>query len=76
MRRCVGLALVLLAAMPAAAQAHAIVRQAAGHIRYESPDATSLNTLTVELVGGEIRLRDQTVDGGREKGMRRRGEVE
>lgn len=60
---------------PATAAAHSLVRVGGGQVSYLAADATSLNTLTVRLSGGEIELRDPTVDGGSDPGPCRPGEV-
>ena len=46
-----------------------------GEVHYLSEDATSLNSLTVRLTGGDIELRDPTVDGGMDPGPCRPGEI-
>ena len=69
------LAVALSAALPAAAHAHSIVRVIGGELSYQSLDATSLNSLEVVPVGGEVRIRDPTVDGGIDPGPCRPGEV-
>ena len=61
-------ALVALAAAPAGANAHAIVRPTSEVITFTSPDATSKNTLTVRPNGSQIELHDPTVDGGIDPG--------
>lgn len=61
-------ALVCCLALPAAAQAHSLVRPADGLVSYLSQDATSLNTLTVSASGGGITFKDPTVDGGMDPG--------
>jgi len=69
------LAVALLAAVPAAAHGHSIVRVIGGELSYQSLDATSLNALEVVPVGGEVRIRDPTVDGGIDPGPCRPGQV-
>jgi hypothetical protein len=69
-------ALAALALVPATASAHSLVRQAGGTVSYHSLDVTSLNTLSVDLVGGDVRFRDPTVDGGMDTGSCRPGEVD
>ncbi|MGH2970079.1 MAG: hypothetical protein ACRDK0_13595, partial [Solirubrobacteraceae bacterium] len=60
---------------PASAHAHSIVRVTGGELSYVSSDATSLNTLTGRMAGGDIELRDPTVDGGTDPGPCRPGEI-
>ena len=72
---CVGVVLALLAATPAAAGAHSIVRVTGGELSYQSLDATSLNSLRIQPSGNEIQIRDPTVDGGMDPGPCRPGEV-
>jgi RTX calcium-binding nonapeptide repeat (4 copies) len=68
-RRLAGaLAACLVAAVPAAAHAHSIVRYDGSTAIYLSADATSLNTLTGRLAGERIDLSDRTVDGGIDPG--------
>jgi hypothetical protein len=62
------LALALLAAVPAAAGAHSIVRFGGAAVTYLAADATSLNSLTAGASGGRITFRDPTVDGGIDPG--------
>jgi Ca2+-binding RTX toxin-like protein len=64
-----------VAAFPAAAGAHSIVRIGGDTVTYLSADATSLNTLTVRMSGPRIELRDRTVDGGIDPGTCDPGEV-
>ena len=71
----VSLASVLAGALPAVAAAHSIVRVTGGELSYISADATSLNSLSVGLRGGDIQLRDPTVVGGSDPGPCRPGEV-
>ncbi|CAA9533661.1 MAG: Alkaline phosphatase [uncultured Solirubrobacteraceae bacterium] len=77
-----GVALVPLAAVavallgPSAAGGHSIVRVSGGELTSLSADATSLNTLTVRLRGGDIELSDPTVDGGMDPGSCRAGRVD
>jgi hypothetical protein len=68
-------ALVALAALPAAAAAHSLVRVSGPQVSYLSSDATSLNTLVVRLAGGDVEFRDPTVDGGMDPGPCRPGEI-
>ena len=70
-----GLALALGAGFPPAVHAHSIVRVIDGELSYQSLDATSLNSLEVVPTGGEVRIRDPTVDGGIDPGPCRPGEV-
>ena len=58
----------LLALAPATAGAHSLVRIGGDTVRYQSADATSLNTLTVRMAGSRIDLSDRTVDGGIDPG--------
>jgi hypothetical protein len=67
------LAALLLAAP--AASAHALIRVADGQIIYLSPDAPSLSSLTVRLVGDRIEFRDPTVDQGIEIGPCEPGDI-
>ncbi|MGH2947419.1 MAG: calcium-binding protein, partial [Solirubrobacteraceae bacterium] len=64
-----------LAALPAAATAHSVVRIGGDTVNYLSVDATSLNTLTGRMTGGRIELRDRTVDGGIDPGPCDPGEI-
>ena len=61
-------AVVALAAAPACAGAHAIIRPAGDVITFTSPDATSTNTLTLRPAGAQIEFHDPTVDGGIDPG--------
>ena len=61
-------AIVALAAAPACAGAHAIIRPAGDVITFTSPDATSTNTLTLRPAGSQIEFHDPTVDGGIDPG--------
>jgi hypothetical protein len=70
------IALAALAAAPAASSAHSLVRINGSELSYQSVDATSLNTLTVDQVGTEIHIRDPTVDGGMDQGTCRPGDVD
>ncbi len=63
------------AALPAAAHAHSTVRVTGGELSYFSVDATSLNSLSVGVNGGDIQVRDPTVDGGMDPGPCRPGEI-
>ena len=67
MRR-LGLALLVLATLPASAGAHSLVRIGGTTVNYLSADATSLNTLTVRMSGSRIEFDDRTVDGGIDPG--------
>ena len=69
------LALAACGALPGAAAAHSIVRVIGGELSYQSSDATSLNSLEAVVSGGDVRLRDPTVDGGIDPGPCRPGEV-
>src|SRR4051812_18310224 len=71
---CLGLAAALLA--PAGAGAHSIVRVQGSEISYQSADATSLNSLTIDAAGTEIHIRDPTVDNGMDQGTCRPGDVD
>jgi hypothetical protein len=64
-----------LAAFPATADAHSLIRVLGSEVVYLSQDATSLNTLTVRAVGNEIEFLDPTVDGGTDPGTCRPGET-
>ena len=68
-------AIVALAAAPACAGAHAIIRPAGDVITFTSPDATSTNTLTLRPTGSQIEFRDPTVDGGIDPGHCTAGEL-
>lgn len=70
---CAGLATG--AVLPAAADAHSIVRVVAGELSYLSSDATSLNSIEVVVSGGDVRVRDPSVDGGIDPGPCRPGEI-
>jgi Ca2+-binding RTX toxin-like protein len=61
---------------PAGASAHSLVRVNGTELSYQSVDATSLNTLTVEPSNTEIHVRDPTVDGGMDQGTCRPGDVD
>lgn len=67
--------LVALAAAPAGAGAHAIIRPAGDAITFTSPDATSKNTLTLRPAGAQIEFHDPTVDGGIDPGDCTPGEL-
>jgi hypothetical protein len=67
---------VVLLACPGAAQAHSLLRAGGGTLSYRALDATSLNTLTVQVTGGDLRFRDPTVDGGLDVGTCRPGDVD
>ena len=73
--------LVLLAAAagaliaPTGADAHSLVRVNGPELAYISADATSLNTLTARVSGGDFELRDDTVDGGSDPGPCRPGAI-
>jgi len=60
---------------PAGVAAHSLVRVGGGQANYISKDATSLNTLSVRLSGGDVELRDPTVDGGMDPGPCRPGDI-
>jgi Ca2+-binding RTX toxin-like protein len=62
------LALLTLAAVPASAEAHSVVRVGGTTVNYLSVDATSLNTLNVRMTGSRIEFDDRTVDGGIDPG--------
>ena len=68
-------AVVALAAAPACAGAHAIIRPAGDVISFTSPDATSTNTLTLRPSGSQIEFHDPTVDGGIDPGHCTPGEL-
>ena len=68
--------IVALAAWPATAGAHSIVRSIGGELTSLSADATSLNTLTARIAGGNVELRDPTVDGGMDPGTCEPGDVD
>jgi hypothetical protein len=57
-----------LAALPASAEAHSLVRIGGTTVNYISVDATSLNTLTARMAGSRIEFDDRTVDGGIDPG--------
>ncbi len=63
-------------AAPAWADAHSLVRVNGSEVISLSADATSLNTLTVRVVGSDFELRDLTVDGGMDPGTCRPGDVD
>lgn len=63
------------AALPAAAEAHSVVRIGGDAVNYLSVDATSLNTLVGRMARGRIELRDRTVDGGIDPGTCAPGEI-
>jgi Ca2+-binding RTX toxin-like protein len=69
------LAACALALLPAAAAAHSLVRVNGAELAYLSADATSLNTLTARVAGGDFELRDPTVDGGSDPGPCRPGDT-
>jgi hypothetical protein len=64
-----------LALLPAAAAAHSLVRVNGAELAYISADATSLNTLSARVAGGDFELRDPTVDGGSDPGPCRPGDT-
>jgi Ca2+-binding RTX toxin-like protein len=68
-------AVAALAALPATAPAHSVVRIGGDAVNYLSVDATSLNTLTGRMTRGRIDLRDRTVDGGIDPGPCDPGEI-
>ncbi|HEX8102080.1 MAG TPA: calcium-binding protein, partial [Solirubrobacteraceae bacterium] len=68
MRRGLLLALLALAACPATAGAHSIVRVNSGVVTYISSDATSRNELVISSSGANIRFYDPPVDGGIDPG--------
>lgn len=61
---------------PATVGAHSIVRASSTEMSYTSSDATSLNTLSVDIVGSDVHVRDPTVDGGIDYGSCRPGDVD
>lgn len=61
-------ALAVWLALPAGAEAHSLVRVSGGELSYVSADATSLNSLSARSSGGNVVLRDPTVDGGMDPG--------
>jgi RTX calcium-binding nonapeptide repeat (4 copies) len=67
--------IALVLALPAGSAAHTLVRVSGGELSSVSADATSLNTLTARVSGGEVELRDPTVDGGMDPGPCRPGEL-
>jgi RTX calcium-binding nonapeptide repeat (4 copies) len=67
-RLATSLALAALAALPASAGAHSLVRTSGATLRYISADATSLNTLSVGGDARRLALRDPSVDGGMDFG--------
>lgn len=69
------LALVVVLAWPAAAGAHAIIRESGSEVSFLSDDATSLDTLTIRADGARLALRDPTVDGGMDIGSCEPGET-
>ncbi len=62
-------------ALPAGAAAHSLVRVSGGELSYVAADATSLNSLNIHPSGGELDIRDPTVDGGMDPGPCRPGEL-
>jgi len=70
-----GLAVTATAAVPAPAGAHSVIRIIGGELSYQSVDATSLNALEVAPRGGDVHVRDPTVDGGMDPGPCRPGEI-
>jgi hypothetical protein len=61
-------ALVLWLALPGTAAAHSLVRVSGGELSYVAADATSLNSLSARVSGGNVVVRDPTVDGGMDPG--------
>jgi len=68
--------LVALLLLPAAAQAHSLVRPQGALLAYLSADATSLNTLRVGADASRITFDDRTVDGGMDFGSCEPGDVD
>jgi hemolysin type calcium-binding protein len=62
------LAMVVLAALPASAAAHAVIRIDGDTIVYSARDATSASTVTATVDDGNVRIADTTVDGGIDPG--------
>jgi RTX calcium-binding nonapeptide repeat (4 copies) len=62
-------------ALPAGAAAHSLVRVSGGELSYVAADATSLNSLDIRPSGGELDIRDPTVDGGMDPGPCRPGQL-
>jgi RTX calcium-binding nonapeptide repeat (4 copies) len=62
------LVVLVLALLPASAEAHSLVRIGGDGVSYLSADATSLNTLNVRMAGQRIEFSDRTVDGGIDPG--------
>jgi hypothetical protein len=60
------LVLTLLAALwtAAPASAHSVMKVEGGTIHYTANDDVSLNDLTVDIVGDDVRFRDRGADGG------------
>jgi len=63
-----GVALAAAGLAPPGASAHSLARKRGDRIVYVARDATSLNALTVRVVGDEIALRDTAVEGGIDPG--------
>ncbi len=74
--RATAVAVACLAAAPAGAAAHSLVRTGGGLVSYTSADATSLNTLVVRQGGGRVEFRDESVDGGMDPGSCTPGAVD
>ena len=70
-----GAALAAAGLAPPGASAHSLVRKRGDRIVYVARDATSLNALTVRIVGDEIALRDTAVEGGIDPGPCRPADV-
>lgn len=58
------LATAVVLALPASAEAHAIVTIEGPTIVYSAPDATSSSTVTVAVGDTKVRITDRTIDGG------------
>jgi hypothetical protein len=67
--------LVLCLALASQAAAHSLVRVSGGELSYVAADATSLNSFKAHVAGGEVEIRDPTVDGGMDPGPCRPGEL-
>ena len=62
------LLLLVLAALPASASAHAVVSSDSGRISWRSADSDSPSTLTVSVQGDLVRFTDPTEHGGMSTG--------
>jgi hypothetical protein len=70
-----GAGIAICLALPAGAAAHSLVRVSGGELSYVAADATSLNSLDIHPSGGELDIRDPTVDGGMDPGPCRPGQL-